>query len=75
MARTTRTLRVELPEAVWSRLNDEAADKGLSLGTHARRLIVARDKRKFPETGSRTEGSDASPTGATDSTGPTEKGK
>lgn len=53
--RNTRTIRAELPVAVWDRLAAEAAANGISLGTHLRRLIVARDARKFP--------------GATDSTG------
>jgi hypothetical protein len=47
MARSTRTIRAELPTAVWDRLADEAASKNVPLGRLLRDLIVARDTRKY----------------------------
>jgi hypothetical protein len=49
MPRTTRTLRTELPADVWDRLADEAAAAGIPLGRLVRQLIVARDRRKYPD--------------------------
>lgn len=46
MARTTKTIRADLPIDVWDRLAAEAAAKGMPLGRHLRNLIVARDKRQ-----------------------------
>lgn len=47
MARTTRTIRAELPIPVWDRLADEAAAKGIPIGTHLRNLIETRDAKKY----------------------------
>jgi hypothetical protein len=49
MPRTTRTLRTELPADVWQRLADEAAVTGIPLARLVRQLIVARDRRKYPD--------------------------
>lgn len=49
MAKTTRTVRAELPVGVWDRLAAEAAEAGVPLGTFLRRLIVKRDLNKHRE--------------------------
>ena len=46
MARTTRTLRTELPTEVWDRLTDEAKEAGIPLARFTRDLIVTRDKKR-----------------------------
>lgn len=46
MARTTRTLRTDLPVEVWDRLAAEAAAAGVPLARFARNLIVDRDTRR-----------------------------
>lgn len=46
MARTTRTLRTELPTDVWDRLADEAKVAGVPLGRFTRDLIVTRDRKR-----------------------------
>lgn len=48
MARSTRTLRTEVPNDVFDRLAAEAADAGIPLGRLLRQLIVARDRKKYP---------------------------
>lgn len=47
----SKLLRTDLPDPVWDRLNAEAAEHGVKIGVFVKRLIVARDARKFPETG------------------------
>jgi hypothetical protein len=63
MARTTRTIRTDLPLDVWDRLDAEAAAKNIPIGRHLRNLITTRDAKRYP---------DASP-GATSSTGTTDR--
>lgn len=48
MARTTRTIRADLPVEVWDRLAAEAAASGVPLGRYLRNLIVRRDEKKYP---------------------------
>lgn len=48
MARTTRTLRCDLPIDVWDRLAADAAAAGVPIGRYTRDLIIARDTRKHP---------------------------
>lgn len=48
MARSTRTIRTDLPTDVWGRLEDEAREKNITLARHLRNLIVARDAKKYP---------------------------
>ena len=61
-ARTTRTMRTDLPADVWDRLAAEAAAHGRPVGAYLRDLIVARDTRKHsgasPSTVSRNDGTD-----------------
>lgn len=45
MARTTRTIRADIPTDVWDRLAAEAAEKDIPLGRHLRNLIVNRDAK------------------------------
>jgi len=42
----TRRLTIALPVEVWDRLNAEAAEHSVSIRTHLKNLIVARDKRR-----------------------------
>lgn len=55
MARTTKTLRTDLPLDVWGRLADEAHEKGITIGRLTRDLIVARDAKKYPSASPSTE--------------------
>lgn len=48
MARTTRTIRADIPADVWERLAAEADERGVRLGTLLRQLIVARDAKRNP---------------------------
>ena len=48
MARSTRTIRADIPNDVWDRLAAEAAASNITLGTLLRRLIVARDRKRHP---------------------------
>lgn len=50
MARTTRTIRTDLPIPVWDRLAAEAAARDIPLGRHLANLIKARDAKKYPAT-------------------------
>lgn len=43
---TNKRLTLSLPEDVWNRLDAEAKDKGMTIGTHVQHLIVARDDRR-----------------------------
>lgn len=60
MARTTRTLRTELPVEVWDRLAAEAAEAGLPLGRFARNLIESRDAKRQARLVSRNREDDQS---------------
>lgn len=46
MARTTRTIRADIPIDVWDRLAAEAAAAGIPLGRLLRNLVVARDTKR-----------------------------
>lgn len=42
----SKLLRTDLPDEVWDRLNEEAAEHGVKIGVYIKQLIVARDKRR-----------------------------
>lgn len=44
--KNTRTLRADIPNDVWDRFAEEARAKGITVGTHLRQLLVARDKKR-----------------------------
>ena len=50
MSTPAKRLTLALPADVWDRLDAEAKALGVSIGTHARVLIIARDERKQKNT-------------------------
>jgi len=42
----SKLLRTDLPDDVWDRLNEEAAEHGVKIGVYVKRLIIARDAKR-----------------------------
>lgn len=40
-------LTVNIPQDVWDRLAEEAAEEGKAVGTHLKDLIVTRDRKRW----------------------------
>lgn len=64
----SRLLRTDLPDDVWERLADEAAEHGVKIGVYVKRLIIARDAKRVSRNAQQLDA-------ATDSSASNKKGK